>query len=110
LLAREDPEKLETTSVRFLGRAFLERSFITLADAQLLVACLAQLERADENRGRASRPRYGGSGSSGPRGGSGARSSRLVAGLIKRPQSGRGTNAGDVFRHGSNNIGITRIR
>ena len=27
--------------------ACLERSFITLADAQLLVACLAQLERAD---------------------------------------------------------------
>jgi len=25
-----------------------ERSFITLADAQLLMACLAQLERGDE--------------------------------------------------------------
>jgi hypothetical protein len=34
--------------VRFLGRACLERSFITLADAQFLAACLAQLERADE--------------------------------------------------------------
>jgi hypothetical protein len=31
---------------RWAGR--LERSFITLDDAQLLVACLAQLERADE--------------------------------------------------------------
>jgi hypothetical protein len=35
--------------VRFLGRAWLERSFITLDDARLLVACLAQLERADED-------------------------------------------------------------
>jgi hypothetical protein len=48
LIAREDPEKLDAAAVRFLGRACLERSFITLADAQLLVACLAQLERADE--------------------------------------------------------------
>jgi hypothetical protein len=34
--------------VRFLGRACLERSFITLDDAQLLLACLAQLERLDD--------------------------------------------------------------
>ncbi len=47
LIASSDPEKLEPAAVRFLGRACLERSFITLADAQLLVACLAQLERAD---------------------------------------------------------------
>ncbi|MDP9257395.1 MAG: hypothetical protein M3Q31_12675 [Actinomycetota bacterium] len=49
LIAREDPQKLDAAAVRFLGRACLERSFITLADAQLLVACLAQLERADED-------------------------------------------------------------
>lgn len=48
LIAREDPEKLDAAAVRFLGRACLERSFITLSDAQLLVACLAQLERADD--------------------------------------------------------------
>jgi hypothetical protein len=48
LIAREDPERLERAAVRFLGRACLERSFITLDDAQLLVAYLAQLERADE--------------------------------------------------------------
>jgi hypothetical protein len=47
LIASEDPEKLEAAAVRFLGRACLERSFITLDDAQLLVACLAQLERSD---------------------------------------------------------------
>ena len=48
LIAREDPEKLDAAAVRFLGRACLERSVITLADALLLVACLAQLERADD--------------------------------------------------------------
>ena len=48
LIASEDPAKLEAAAVRFLGRACLERSFITLDDAQLLVACLTQLERADE--------------------------------------------------------------
>jgi hypothetical protein len=41
LIAREDPAKLEAAAVRFLRRACLERSFITLDDAQLLVACLA---------------------------------------------------------------------
>jgi hypothetical protein len=40
LIAREDPEKLDAAAVRFLGRACLERSFITLDDAQL--------ERGDE--------------------------------------------------------------
>jgi hypothetical protein len=48
LIAREDPENLDAAAVRFLGRACLERSIMTLDDAQLLVACLAQLERADE--------------------------------------------------------------
>ncbi len=48
LIAREDPEKVDAAAVRFLGRACIERPFITLADAQLLLACLAQLERADE--------------------------------------------------------------
>lgn len=48
LIASQSPEKLDAAAVRFLGRACLERSFITLADAQLLAACLAQLERADE--------------------------------------------------------------
>jgi hypothetical protein len=48
LIAEKDPEKLDAAAVRFLGRACLERSFITLDDAQLLVACLAQLGRADE--------------------------------------------------------------
>jgi hypothetical protein len=48
LIAREDPEKLDAAAVRFLGRACLERSFITLADAQFVAACLAQLERGDE--------------------------------------------------------------
>lgn len=47
LIAHEDATKLDAAAVRFLGRACLERSFITLADAQLLVACLAQLGRAD---------------------------------------------------------------
>ena len=47
LIASEDPGKLDAAAVRFLGRACLERSFITLTDAQLLVACLAQLERSD---------------------------------------------------------------
>jgi hypothetical protein len=47
LIASHDPEKLDAAAVRFLGRACLERSFITLADAHLLAACLAQLERAD---------------------------------------------------------------
>jgi hypothetical protein len=48
LIARADPEKLDAAAVRFLGRACLERSFITLDDAQLLVACLTHLERADD--------------------------------------------------------------
>jgi hypothetical protein len=48
LIAREDPEKLNAAAVRFPGRACLERSFITLDEAQLLVARLTQLERADE--------------------------------------------------------------
>jgi hypothetical protein len=48
LIASEDPARLDAAAVRFLGRACLERSFITLGDAQLLVACLAQLERGDE--------------------------------------------------------------
>jgi hypothetical protein len=47
LIATQDPEKLDTAAVRFLGRACLERPFITLDDAQLLVACLAQLDRGD---------------------------------------------------------------
>jgi hypothetical protein len=47
LIASEDPAKLDAAAVRFLGRACLERPFITLDDAQLLVACLAQLERVD---------------------------------------------------------------
>jgi hypothetical protein len=38
LIAREDSEKLDAAAVRFLGRACLERSFIALGDAQLLVA------------------------------------------------------------------------
>ena len=46
------PPRQVTYPVRFLGRACLERSFITLDDAQLLVACLAQLERADEESRR----------------------------------------------------------
>jgi hypothetical protein len=48
LIARDDPKRLDAAAVRFLGRSCLERSFITLADAQLLAACLTQLERADE--------------------------------------------------------------
>jgi hypothetical protein len=48
LIATQDPEKLDAAAVRFLGRACLERSFVTLADAQLLAACLDQLERADD--------------------------------------------------------------
>jgi hypothetical protein len=47
LIASSDREKLDAAAVRFLGRACLERPFITLDDAQLLAACLAQLERAD---------------------------------------------------------------
>ena len=47
LIAAGHPEQLDAAAVRFLGRACLERSFATLADAQLLVACLAQLERGD---------------------------------------------------------------
>ncbi|MDX6628032.1 MAG: hypothetical protein QOH00_278, partial [Gaiellales bacterium] len=39
LIVREDPSKLDAAAVRFLGRACLERSFITLDDAQLIVAC-----------------------------------------------------------------------
>jgi hypothetical protein len=47
LIASADPAKLDAAAVRFLGRACLERSFITLADARWLVACMEQLERAD---------------------------------------------------------------
>ncbi len=47
LIARSDPAVLDSAAVRFLGRACLERSFITLSDAHLLTACLAQLDRAD---------------------------------------------------------------
>ena len=47
LIAQEDQGKLDAAAVRFLGSACLERSFITLVDAQFLVACLAQLERSD---------------------------------------------------------------
>jgi hypothetical protein len=48
LIATEGPAKLDAAAVRFLGRACLERWFITLDDAQFLVACLTQLERADD--------------------------------------------------------------
>jgi hypothetical protein len=47
LIATKDPQKLDAAAVRFLGRACLERPFITLADTQLLGACLAQLARPD---------------------------------------------------------------
>jgi hypothetical protein len=47
LIATSDPERLDAAAVRFLGRACLERPFMTLADARWLAACLAQLERAD---------------------------------------------------------------
>jgi hypothetical protein len=47
LFASADPAKLDAAAVRFLGRACLERSFITLADARWLVACMEQLERSD---------------------------------------------------------------
>lgn len=47
LIASADPARLDAAGVRFLGRACLERSFITLADARWLVACIAQLERSD---------------------------------------------------------------
>ena len=47
LIASADPAKLDAAAVRFLGRACLERSFISLADAQWLAACLAQLKWAD---------------------------------------------------------------
>lgn len=47
LIAAGDPARFDSAAVRFLGRACLERSFLTLADTHLLVACLAQLERAD---------------------------------------------------------------
>jgi hypothetical protein len=48
LIALERPETLDAAAVRFLGRVCLERPWVTLTDAQLLVACLAQLDRADE--------------------------------------------------------------
>jgi hypothetical protein len=47
LIAEVDPSKLDAAAVRFLGRACIERSFITLADAQLLAACLSQLGKLD---------------------------------------------------------------
>lgn len=49
LIAEKDPETVDAAAVRFLGRACLERSFITLDDALLLAACLAQLERSDSD-------------------------------------------------------------
>jgi hypothetical protein len=49
LIAREDPEKLDAAAARFLGRACLERPFMTLADTQFLTACLAELARSDED-------------------------------------------------------------
>ena len=68
LIARDDPTKLDAAAVRFLGRACLERSFITLADAQLLLACLGQLGRADaESSRRASPSHSGGCGSTAQR-------------------------------------------
>jgi hypothetical protein len=48
LIASSDPGTFDAAAVRFLGRACLERSFIALDDAALLAACLAQLERADD--------------------------------------------------------------
>jgi hypothetical protein len=48
LIAQRDPARFDAAAVRFLGRACLERSFISLDDAHLLLACLARLERADE--------------------------------------------------------------
>lgn len=52
LIAEKDPDKFDAAAVRFMGRACLERSFMTLGDAQLLAACLGQLARADaESRG-----------------------------------------------------------
>jgi hypothetical protein len=42
---------IAAAAVRFLGRACVERAFITLADAQLLVACLAQLRGVGRERG-----------------------------------------------------------
>ena len=59
LTARHDPEKLEATAVRFLGRACLERSFMTLSDTQLLATCLDQLARSDAGPAPASRPLCG---------------------------------------------------
>lgn len=47
LIASNDPERLDAAAVRFLGRACLERPFITLDDARWLAACLSQLDRAD---------------------------------------------------------------
>jgi hypothetical protein len=48
LIASSDAAKRDAATVRFLGQACLERPFITLADAQLLVAGLVQLDRADD--------------------------------------------------------------
>ena len=49
LIASSDVGTFDAAAVRFLGRACLERSFITLDDARFLAACLAQLERADDD-------------------------------------------------------------
>jgi hypothetical protein len=49
LIAQADPAKLDSAAVRFLGRVCIEQSFITLGDAQLLAACLAQFERVDDD-------------------------------------------------------------
>ena len=46
--------QIDAAVVRFQGRASLERSFITLDDAQLLVACLAQVEGVTGSLGRTS--------------------------------------------------------
>jgi hypothetical protein len=48
LIAREDPDRFDAAAVRFLGRACLERSFVTLGDARFLAACLGELARGDQ--------------------------------------------------------------
>jgi hypothetical protein len=40
LIAKEDPASLDAAALGFLGHACLKRSFITLDDAQLLIARL----------------------------------------------------------------------
>jgi hypothetical protein len=48
LIVSEGPEKLDAAAVRFLGARAWSDPFITLDDARLLAACLAQLARADD--------------------------------------------------------------